>query len=106
MSHDGKDGSNMTLEKNIQSKFISDLRKSGYKCFKQQMNATTRAGTPDLFIFKEGFWGWIEFKQHKNSKARPGQKENVAWANENSWGSFVYEENKAEVLKYLKGIAK
>ncbi len=96
----------MTLEKNIQSKFISDLRKLGYKCFKQQMNATTRVGTPDLFIFKEGFWGWIEFKQHKNSKARPGQKENIAWANENSWGAFVFEENRAEILKYLKEVAK
>ena len=47
-------------EADFQKKFISDLRKLGYKCFKQQMNATTRAGTPDLFIFKEGFWGWIE----------------------------------------------
>ena len=96
----------MARESTLQSKFLSELRKMGYKCFKQQMNATTRIGTPDAFIFKEGFWGWIEFKQHKNSKARPGQKENVAWAQENSWGSFVYEENKAEVLKYLKEIAK
>jgi hypothetical protein len=96
----------MAREADLQSKFLSSLRKLGYKCFKQQMNATTRAGTPDAFIFKEGFWGWIEFKQHKNSKARPGQKENVEWAKENSWGSFVYAENKDEVLKELKEMAK
>lgn len=96
----------MARESKLQSDFLKDLRKLGYRCYKQQMNATTRAGTPDAFIFKEGFWGWIEFKAHKNSKARPGQKENVAWANENSWGSFVYEENRAEVLKYLKEMAK
>ena len=92
-------------EKDFQTKFLSDLRKLGYKCFKQQMNATTRAGTPDAFVFKEGFWGWLEFKKSKGSRVRPGQKENIAWANENSWGSFVYPENAKEVLKYLKEVA-
>lgn len=96
----------MVRESKIQSDFFKDLRKLGYKCYKQQMNATTRAGTPDAFIFKEGFWGWIEFKAHRNSTARPGQKENVAWAKENSWGSFVYAENKDEILKELKEMAK
>ena len=93
-------------EADFQKKFLSDLRKLGYKCYKQQMNATTRIGTPDAFIFKEGFWGWIEFKKTKNSKKRPGQQENVDWAKENSWGSFVYPENSKEVMAYLKEIAK
>ena len=70
------------------------------------MNATTRAGTPDLFIFNEGWWGWIEFKKSKNAKKRPGQQENIDWANANSWGSFVYPENRDEVYNYLKEIAK
>lgn len=96
----------MVLEKDFQAKFISELRKLGYKCFKQQMNATTRVGTPDLFIFKEGFWGWIEFKKSKGAKKRPGQQENVDWANENSWGSFCYPENRDEVLEELKEMAK
>lgn len=96
----------MARESKLQSDFLKDLRKLGYRCYKQQMNATTRAGTPDAFIFKEGFWGWIEFKAHKNSKARPGQKENIEWANENSWGSFVYAENRDEVYNYLKEISK
>lgn len=94
------------LEKDFQKSVISELRKMGYKCFKQQMNATTRIGTPDLFIFKEGFWGWIEFKKTKNSKKRPGQQENVDWAKENSYGTFCYPENKKEVLDYLRSIAK
>ena len=96
----------MVLERDFQKKFISDLRKLGFKCFKQQMNATTRVGTPDLFIFIEGWWGWIEFKKSKNAKKRPGQQENIDWANANSWGSFVYPENRDEVYNYLKEIAK
>ena len=78
--------------------FISSLRKLGYR--------VERSEKETAFIFKEGFWGWIEFKQHKNSKARPGQKENIEWAKENSWGSFVYAENRDEVYNYLKEIAK
>lgn len=93
-------------EADFQKNVISELRKMGYKCYKQQMNATTRIGTPDLFIFKEGFWGWIEFKKTKNSKKRPGQQENVDWAKENSYGTFCYPENKKEVLDYLRSIAK
>lgn len=92
----------MVKEKDFQAAFIAKLRKLGFKCFKQQMNATTRAGTPDLFIFKEGFWGWIEFKKAKNSPKRPGQQQNIDWANENSWGAFCYPENADEVYNELK----
>lgn len=88
----------MPRVKTFEDTFTSSLKKLGYRVERSENGAA--------FIFKEGFWGWIEFKQHKNSKARPGQKENVEWANENSWGSFVYAENKDEVLNYLKEIAK
>ena len=87
----------MPRVRTFEDTFISSLRKLGYR--------VERSEKGTAFIFKEGFWGWIEFKQHKNSKARPGQKENVEWAQQNSWGSFVYEENKDEVLKYLKEVA-
>lgn len=88
----------MSRVDDFQKKFVSSVRKLGYKV------KFDDAGL--CFIFKEGFWGWIEFKKHKNSPARPGQKENVAWAQENSWGSFVYEENKKEVYNELKEMAK
>lgn len=93
-------------EADFQKNFISWARKQGFKCFKQQMNATTRIGTPDLFLFLEGWWGWIEFKKTKNSKKRPGQQQNIDWANQNSWGAFVYPENEKEIKEYLKGISK
>lgn len=96
----------MALERDFQKNFISWARKHGFKCFKQQMNATTRIGTPDLFLFLEGWWGWIEFKKTKNSKKRPGQQQNIDWANQNSWGAFVYPENEKEIKEYLKGISK
>lgn len=94
----------MVLEKDFQSKVIKWLRSKGFKCYKQQMNATTRAGTPDCIILKEGWWGMLEFKKSKNSPKRPGQQQNIDWANENSWGSFCYPENWSEIKEYLESI--
>lgn len=88
----------MPRMRTFEDTFISSLRKLGYR--------VERSEKETAFIFKEGFWGWIEFKQHRNSKARPGQKENIEWANKNSWGSFVCAENRDEVYNYLKEIAK
>lgn len=82
----------------FQKKFVSSVRKLGYKV------KFDDAGL--CFIFKEGFWGWIEFKKSKNARKRPGQQQNIDWANENSWGSFVYPENVDEIKKYLKEISK
>lgn len=86
----------MPRVRTFEDTFISSLRKLGYRVERNE------SGT--AFIFKEGFWGWIEFKAHKNSPARPGQKENVEWAKENSWGAFVYAENKKEVYEELKSL--
>lgn len=94
----------MVLEKDFQAKVIKWLRSKGFKCYKQQMNATTRAGTPDCIILKEGWWGMLEFKKSKNSPKRPGQQQNIDWANENSWGSFCYPENWSEIKEYLESI--
>lgn len=82
----------------FQKKFVSSVRKLGYK--------VKFDDTGLCFIFKEGFWGWIEFKKSKNAKKRPGQQENIDWANENSWGMFCYPENRDEVYNELKEMAK
>ena len=87
----------MPRVRTFEDTFISSLRKLGYR--------VERSEKMTAFIFKEGFWGWIEFKKSKNAKKRPGQQENIDWANENSWGSFVYPENAKEVLQYLKEVA-
>lgn len=88
----------MPRVRTFEDTFISSLRKLGYR--------VERSEKETAFIFKEGWWGWIEFKKSKNAKKRPGQQENIDWANANSWGSFVYPENRDEVYNYLKEIAK
>lgn len=88
----------MPRVRTFEDTFISSLRKLGYRVERGEKGTT--------FLFLEGWWGWIEFKKSKNAKKRPGQQQNIDWANENSWGSFVYPENVDEIKKYLKEIAK
>lgn len=88
----------MPRVRTFEDTFISSLRKLGYRVERSEKGAA--------FILKEGFWGMIEFKKSKNAKKRPGQQENVDWANENSYGTFCYPENRDEVYNYLKEIAK
>lgn len=89
-------------EADFQSKFLARLRKLGCKCFKQQMNATTRAGTPDAFVFVGPVWIWLEFKKTKNSPKRPGQQRNIDYANKVSFGWFVWPGNADEVYEEIK----
>lgn len=88
----------MPRVRTFEDTFISSLRKLGYRVERGEKGAA--------FIFKEGFWGWIEFKKSKNAKKRPGQQENIDWANENSWGAFCYPGNRDEVYNELKEMAK
>ena len=92
----------MTLEKDFQAKFIARLRKLGCKCYKQQMNATTRAGTPDYIVLAGPVWIFLEFKKAKNSPKRPGQQRNIDYANEVSFGWFVYPSFEEEVYQQIK----
>lgn len=101
MPHDGKDGSNMTLEKDFQAKIVKWLRAKGCVVLKYQQNATTRASIPDILFLKEGFWGAIEVKKSRTAKYRPGQKETVAKMDAMSWARVVYPENWTEVQKEL-----
>lgn len=92
------------LEKDFQAKVVKQLRKMGVKCFKQKMDATTSAGTPDYICLAGPVWFFLEFKKSKGAKKRPGQQENIDWATENSFGWFIYPENYDEVMAEIKEI--
>ena len=83
----------MPRVRTFEDTFISSLRKLGYR--------VERSEKGTAFIFKEGWWGWVEFKKSKNSPKRPGQQQNIDWAQENSWGKFVYPENFDETKEEL-----
>lgn len=90
-----------TPEANFQSKFCEWLTENRFKWIRNKANGTTRLGIPDVAVFYKGFWAWLEFKATSHSKKRPGQDQNVEWAQRNSYGDFVYPENGDEVKSML-----
>lgn len=96
----------MVREADLQSKFLQELRKLGYKCFKQQMNATTRAGTPDCIICYKKFYGFCEFKKSKDAPFRPGQKETLEELEKWTYARVVFPENFGIIMSELIEVKK
>lgn len=94
------------LEKDFKAKTVKELRAMGFKVIQLIASAMTPLGQPDTIILKEGFWGMLEFKKSKNAKKRPGQDQWIKWAEENSYGRFIYPENHDEIIAELKELAK
>lgn len=96
----------MAKESEFQKEVAGWLRKQGCRVIKQDPAIGKQKGIPDLLVLKEGWWGMLEIKAHKNSSHQPGQDEWVAWANENSYGKFVYPENWEEIQEELEEMLK
>lgn len=93
-------------EAQLQDTIIRWLKRQGCVAVKYQQNATTVASIPDILFWKEQFWGWIEVKASKTAKFRPGQKERIEWAKENSWGAVVWPDNWSDIQDELKELLK
>lgn len=99
----------MAKEAVLQAQIIKWLRSQHCVVLKYQQNATTRAGVPDIFFVKDGFWGAIEVKATKTSPFRPGQKAMVEKLDSWSWAKVVWggkNSNWPEVRDELKEMLK
>ena len=96
------------LERNFKKEFQKELKKAvkPLAILQYKQDATTVAGFPDTLVVMEGITIFIEYKNSKTAKFRPGQKEWNKKLNDNGHFAFIcYPENADEVLEEIKRLA-
>lgn len=90
------------LENKFQSNLIKELKKEFPGCMVLKNDSSYLQGIPDLTIFYKKHWAMLECKKNATAHKQPNQEYYVNKMNEMSYASFVYPENKTEVIAELK----
>lgn len=88
------------LERDFQRELIQDLKERfpGALIYKNE----SKQGLPDLTILYRDRWALLECKKSEGASHQPNQDYYVELANSMSFASFVYPENKGDVLNALE----
>lgn len=94
----------MKRENKFQLELISELKSMFPGCIVLKNDPNYIQGIPDLSVFYGNKWAMLEVKRSENEAHRPVYNQNyyVRKANEMSYASFIYPENKEEVLNDLQ----
>ena len=90
------------LERDFQSRLIQDIKDLFPGCYVMKLDSSYTQGIPDLLILWQDRWATLEVKRSANAKRRPNQEYHVNRMNEMSFSSFIYPENREEVLSELQ----
>ena len=90
------------LENKFKTKLIKELKELCPGCFVFHSDPNEIQGFPDLIILYKNKWAALEGKKSSCASCRPNQKHYVEKMNEMSFASFIYPENKEEVLHDLQ----
>lgn len=92
----------MAREGDFQSNLIKELKVLFPGCIVTKLDSSHIQGIPDLLILWNDKWAVLECKRARNAKHRPNQDYYVEKMDEMSFASFIYPENKEEVLRELQ----
>lgn len=92
----------MKDENDFQSDLIKEIKLRFPGCIVLKNDAELKRGIPDLIILYDEHWAALECKKEKDSSHRPLQDYYVMKMNMMSFASFIYPENKVEVLNELE----
>lgn len=90
------------LESNFQKELIKELKEMFPDCIITKNDPNYIQGFPDLTILYKDKWATLECKKNRNAKKQPNQPYYVELMNEMSFSSFIFPENKEEVLYELQ----
>ena len=90
------------LENRFKTLLIAELEEMFPGCIVVHLDPTEFQGHPDLLVLYKDKWAALEGKRTKNAPHRPNQDYYVDLMNRMSFASFIYPENKEEVLNELQ----
>lgn len=90
------------LENRFKTNLIKELEEMFPGCMVLHLDPTEFQGIPDLLILYEDKWAALEGKKSARASHRPNQDYYVDLMNRMSFASFIYPENKEEVLDELQ----
>ncbi len=91
-----------TRENNFQASLIKDIKDLFPGCIILKNDPNYLQGFPDLLILFKKRWAALEVKRSERSPHQINQEYYIDLANEMSYASFVYPENREEVLYELQ----
>lgn len=92
----------MKRERDFQSGLIADIRSILPGCIILKNDPTYIQGFPDLLVLFNRRWAALEVKRSANASHQPNQDYYIDILDRMSYASFVYPENKEEVLDELQ----
>ena len=90
------------LESRFQAKLIRELKDLFPGCMVFKMDSGYIQGIPDLLVLYEDQWAMLEVKRSENEQHQPNQDYYVDLLDDMSFASFIFPENKEEVLHDLE----
>ena len=94
------------LESDFQANLIKEIEDRFPGCIVMKNDPNYIQGIPDLIVLYDNKWVALECKRSKNEKARPNQPYYVEKMNNMSYASFIFPENKEEVLNAIQSTFK
>ena len=92
----------MKLESRFQSELIKELHEMFPEAIIMKTDPNYIQGIPDLLILNGDTWASLECKRAENSSKRYNQEYYVDLMNRMSYSSFIYPENREEILDELQ----
>lgn len=90
------------LERDFQGQLVKELKERFPGAIVTKLDSSYIQGIPDLLILYKDKWATLECKKSGKASRRPNQNYYVDKMNEMSFSSFIYPENKNEVLDGLQ----
>ena len=89
-------------ENKFQASLIKEIKTMFPGCMVLKNDSSYYQGIPDLLVLYKDKWAMLECKRRSSASRRPNQEYYINRLGEMSYASFVYPENKEEVLYELQ----